>query len=129
MALTDLRAAAQHAIARAALWAVKRGYAAPAALTGPLTLDTTYPMIVGLDPGGAARVVTLDGSDAAAGDSSIAGLLRVIVNRAGAAEALTVNDAAGPTLIGTVGQNQAGIFYHDPDTGWVLVCLLTIALS
>lgn len=125
MALTALRAAAQHAIARAALWAIKGGYY-QATLTGGVTLDTTYPLWIGLDPGGAGRTIVLDGD--AATDSDIHGLFRIITNRADAAENLTVNDAAAAT-IGTISQNETGVFYHDEDAGWTLLFIITGALS
>ncbi|MEO0604484.1 MAG: hypothetical protein AAF211_23825 [Myxococcota bacterium] len=128
MALTDLLAVSDHGIASAALWALKGGYH-ESTLTDNVTVDQTYPQIVGFDPGGANRTVTLDGSADAAGDGAVDGLMRVIVNKADAAESLTVQDAAGPNVIGTVSQNQAGVFYHDEETGWALVCLFSIALS
>lgn len=127
MALSDLLASSAHAIARGALWALKGGYH-QAALAGNVTLDATYPIVCGFDPDGAGRDVVLDGDSAAAGDAAVDGMLRVIVNRANAAEDLTVKDATGAT-IGTVSQNEAAAFYHDEDSGWTLICIATIALS
>lgn len=127
MALTDLLASAAHTIVRGALWAALGGYHEDT-LTGGVTLGSTYPTLTGFDPGGAGRTIVLDGSTAAVGDGAISGMIRVILNRADAAENLTVNDALANT-IATLNQNDAGIFYHDPDTGWTLVAVLTIALT
>ena len=126
MALTDLLASAAHSIVRGALFAAKGGYT-ELTLTGGITLDDTYPTFLGLDPDG-ARTIVLDGAAAAAADAAISGMLRVVFNRASGAENITVDDAAGNT-IATLNQNDAGIFYHDPDTGWALVAVLTIALT
>ena len=100
-------------------------------LTGTLALDYTHPSHVGLDPGGSARDVTLEGS--AAVDKAIHGLYRRIDNRADAAEALTVKDSAAST-IGSIAQNEYAEFYHDAPAdgtgaGWVLVGITTYALS
>ena len=61
--------------------------------------------------------------------------MRTIVNRADAAEDLTVNDADGNT-IGTISQNESADYYHDgidadgtAGTGWALIAITTIALS
>ena len=127
MALATLLATAMHGITDHALYALKGGYKS-LALAGDVTLDDTYPAVVGLDPDGSARTVVLDG--AAAADAAVDGLFRVIVNRADAAEALTVNDADANT-IGTISQNEMAIFFHDSDEaiGWQLVGIVTIALS
>jgi hypothetical protein len=125
MALTDLRAASDHAIIAAALFAIKGGYY-QATLAGALVLDKTYPSVLGLDPGGAGRNVDLEGTDN--GDAREHGKMRLIVNKADAAETLTVRDAGG-TTIGAVLQNRAGLFYHDEDTGWALVAMFTTTLT
>lgn len=111
-----------HGIARdaMALFAVKNGYATETA-TGTVTLDDTYPSIIGIDPGGAGRDVTLDA------EATSDGLTRVIVNRADAAEDLTVKDDGGGT-IGTISQNEAALF-HCNGTAWSLVFIITGALS
>ena len=124
MALTDLQSRSAHGIADFALFALKGGYYR-ATLTGAVTVDKTYPAAIGLDPGGAHRDVTIDGT--AAVDAKIHGLIRVIHNRADAAENLVIKDFAA-TTIATLNQNDLGIFYHDGVTGgsgWVLVCVLT----
>jgi hypothetical protein len=125
MALADVLASSAHTILRGALFAAKGGYHV-STLTGAITLNETYPSVCGFDPGGAARNVTLDGD--AATDAEFHGLFRVIVNRADAAENLVVLNQAAAT-IGTINQNEAGIFYHDEDAGWSLVCIVTIALT
>lgn len=127
MSLSDTLSSSAHGIARAALWALKGGYHL-STLSGGQTLDETFPAITGFDPGGSTRIVVLDGTTAGPGEASNHGLLRVIVNRADGAEDLTVNDADGST-IGTVSQNELGIFYQDEDDGWTLVFILTGALS
>lgn len=129
MALTDPTNLSAHMIIQGALFALERGYRQQT-LTGALTLTNQYPSIVGLDPNGATRVITLDGVATAANDQSIRSLTRLIINRAGAAENLTINDAQTvPVTIATLNQNEAGLFYHDGATGWALVCIFTIALS
>ncbi len=127
MALTDLLNASDHQIASGGLEAVKGGYT-QLTLAAGVTLDNTYPGHIGLDPGGAGRIVVLDGIATAINDPAISGLRRTIDNRADAAENLTVNDATGVT-IATLNQNDSGDFYHDPDTGWALVRVLTISLT
>lgn len=127
MALTDVLSSSDHQIASGGLWAVKRGYH-QALLAGNQTLDQTFPMVCGFDPGGASRDVVLDGLAAAALDLAVAGLMRVIVNRADAAENLVVKDAAGNT-IATVNQNETGHFYHDETVGWVLMYIVTSAIA
>lgn len=137
MALTDLQSRSAHGITDFALYALKGGYYR-ATLTGAVTIDRTYPLFIGLDPGGANRDLTLDGRDAAETggvtvDATIHGLFRVIHNRADAAENLVVKDtAATPNTIATINQNELGIFYHDGVTGgsgWVLVAIIAAALT
>ena len=92
--------------------------------SGAVTLNDTYPNLVGIDAGGAGRNVTLDD------EATHKGLLRVIVNRSDAAEDLTVKDSGGDT-IGTVSQNELAVFYCDGTaaTGWALVAIIAIALA
>lgn len=88
-------------------------------LSDDITLDNTYPVCVKLDPGGSGRTVTLPAA------ASHEGLRLEIVNGADADEDLTVSDGS---TVGTVGQNQRGVFYCD-GSDWSLVYLATIALS
>lgn len=90
-------------------------------LDAALTLDATYPNVCKLDPGGANRDVTLDAI------AANTGLSRWIINGADAAENLVLKNPAGST-IGTVNQNEAGLFYCNGST-WALVYIQTIALS
>lgn len=92
-----------------------------ATLTGNIALDATYPRLCKLDPGGSARDVTLDAV------ATAEGLVRVIVNAADAAENLVLKNVGGST-IGTVNQNELGVFYCDGST-WALLYVQTIALS
>ncbi len=136
MALTDPLVVSDHGIASHALNATKNGYRTET-LTRGVTLDETYPGVYGPDPGGAGRTIVLDGAAGLSGsaDPAIHGLMRTIVNRADAAEDLTVNDADGNT-IGTISQNESADYYHDgidadgtAGTGWALIAITTIALS
>lgn len=115
------------------MYALKNGYRTET-LTGTRTLTDADPVIVGLDPDG-AKTVVLDGVSTAIYDDAIHGLMRVIVNRAGGAEDITVDDATGVT-IGTISQNELAIFYHDgidadgsAGSGWALVAIVSVALS
>jgi hypothetical protein len=129
MALTDLQARSDHLILPGALLALKGGYYR-ATLTGDVVIDQTYPSVIGLDPGGAHRDVTLEGIATAAGDPANHGKFRLIHNRADNAENLVVKSAeTSPTTIATINQNEAGLFYHDEDTGWALVFAFTVALT
>ena len=89
---------------------------------GTFTLDGTYGNVAGIDAGGAGRTVLLQA------EADSAGRLQVIVNRSDAAEDLTVKEDSSTTTIGTVSQNELGIFWCDGTT-WDLVALVTIALS
>ena len=55
------------------------------------------------------------------------GTERLIVNIADAAENLVVKNAGGST-IGTINQNEAGVFYCD-GASWYLCYIQTIALT
>jgi hypothetical protein len=104
-----------------ALFAMKGVYQSDGAAAN-VTLDNTYPAIWKYDPTGAGRDITLD-----AESTANTGLLRIIINGADAAEDLTVKDADGNT-IGTVSQNEFGIFYNS-GSAWSLVFIVTGALS
>lgn len=99
----------------------RKGGFATQTLTGTTALDHTYPAIVKLDPGGAARDVTLDPV------ANCPGLYRRIVNAADAAENLVCKNVGGST-IGTINQNEQGEFFCDGAT-WTLIAISTIALS
>lgn len=91
-------------------------------LEANITLDSTYPAIVKLDPNnGGGRDVTLEA------EASSNGLRRMIINGADAAENLVIKDDGGAT-ISTLAQNTAGHFYCN-GTAWSLVYKETIALS
>lgn len=92
-------------------------------LTGNITLDNSYPVICKLDPGGSARDIT-----AQAESAEFEGRVHLIINAADAAENLVFKDASGNT-VGTVNQNEAGLFYNQGTSGWTLVAIWTIALS
>ena len=92
-----------------------------ATLSGNLTVGLTHPNLMKLDPGGSSRDVTLP---AVAG---AVGRLYEIVNAADASENLVCKNVGGDT-IGTVNQNEEGLFYCD-GSSWALVCIRTIALS
>lgn len=103
-----------------ALFAVKSGYYA-ATLTGAISVDDTYPSMLGLDPGGAHRNVTLDA------EATADGMFRLFVNKANAAENLVILDDAAAT-IATLNQDEAGLF-HCNGTAWSLVILFTAPLA
>lgn len=114
--LTEVNAL--HAITKAI--GLKGHYSSETA-TGAVTLDSTYGTFIKIDPGGAARDVTLP---AEAGSE---GRTLLICNTADAAEDLTVKDD-GASTIGTVSQNECAIFTCD-GTSWYLVFILTGAPS
>ena len=133
MALTDPLVVSDHGISLHSLFALKNGYRTET-LTGTRTLTNADPAIFGPDPDG-ARTVVLDGVSTAIYDPAIHGLVRLIVNRASGAEAITVDDATGVT-IGTISQNEMALFYHDGidadgtvGSGWALIAIVSIALS
>jgi len=129
MALTDLLASSAHKIALESLFAVKGGYHLPAPLAGGVTLDSTFPTWCAFDPNnGGGRTIVLDGTTAGPGEASHHGLLRIITNKADAAENLVIDDADG-TTIATINQNETGVFYQDEDTGWALVIMFTTTLT
>lgn len=133
MALTDPLIASAHGIALWGLYALKNGYRTET-LTGTRTLTDADPVICGLDPDG-AKTVVLDGVATSIYDDAIHGLMRCIVNRAGGAEDITVDDATGAN-IGTISQNEMAVFYHDginadgtAGSGWSVVAIVAIALA
>lgn len=129
MAITDLRDASAHGIANAlfSLFAIKGGYL-ELVLAAGLTLDVTHPFITALDPGGAGRTIVLDGTTAGPGEASHHGMFRLIVNKADAAENLTVNDADGTTIV-TINQDESALLYQDEDSGWGVVFVFATALT
>ena len=73
-------------------------------MTGTLALDKTYGCLLRLDPGGAARDLTLpaeEGKD---------GMFYVITNTADAAETITVKDDGGSTIL-TIEQDRTALVY------------------
>ena len=100
-----------------------------ATLAGNITLDATYPMVIKLDAGGSARDVELDDE----GTIPSTGLYRRIINGSDGAENLLAKNAAGDT-IATINQNEEAELYNagpqdGTDSAWVLVRIVTIALS
>jgi len=91
-----------------------------ATLAGNLTLDGSHGDLLKLDPGGAARDVTLWPV------ASRKGVKVWLVNAADAAETITVKNVGGST-IGTVAQNKTGIFYCDGSTWYAIVTFTTTA--
>ncbi len=98
------------------------GAAYSATLSGDLTVTVKHPMILKLDPGGAARDVTLEA------EAGCPGRVRWIVNAADAAENLVVKDDSGVTTIATINQNESAVVYCD-GTAWSLIAVVAIALS
>lgn len=78
-------------------------------LSGNKTLAASDAPFQNLDPDGSARTVTLP--------AEAEGLWFIIGNRAGAANAITVNDDSGTTLC-TVNQDDTAIIVCD-GTGWM----------
>lgn len=74
-----------------------------------LTLDAAAPPVHFLDPGGAARDVTLPA------EASSENLVFVIINTADAAETITVKNDGGGTVV-TIAQNKGGIVFCDGTT-------------
>jgi len=75
-------------------------------LAGNKTLTATDAPVQFLDPGGAARTVTLPA------EASSTGLVYLIANRADLAEDLTVQDDGAATVV-TISQNECGIIFCD----------------
>jgi len=108
----------------------KFGPSATETLAAAKTIDADDAMILKLDPAGAGRDVNLP----AEGNIGAVGQYYVIINAADAAEDLTVKNDGGDT-IGTVSQNEAGIFYNaglsdaGAESSWTLVFIVTGAIS
>ena len=84
-------------------------------LTAEKTLTTGDASLQVFDPGGASRDVLLP----AEADSE--GLVFLIKNTADAAENLVVKEDSDTTTIGTVAQNEAGLFFCDGTTWYSLI--------
>lgn len=97
-------------------------FAAPLTLTGAysLTLDNVNQNVVAIDPGGAARNVTLWP------EAKTHGLIALIVNLADAAETITLKDGYGGTVT-TVAQNKANLVVNMAGT-WQNICQFTVAV-
>ena len=77
-------------------------------LAAAYTITADHPMILRIDPGGAARDVTLPATGL-----STRGLVFVIFNDADAAENLVLKQSNGSTTVITIGQGKAGIVFND----------------
>lgn len=104
-----------------ALFALKDSFQAET-LSANVTLTDAYPFCTKFDANGSHRDVTLDAESTAK-----EGLWRLVVNSSSGATNLVCKDADTNT-IGTVNQNEAGLFYNS-GTAWTLVFVFTIALS
>lgn len=93
-----------------------------ATLDAATTIDKSHGNVLMLDPGGAARNVTLPDGPTKSGD------LRFIVNTADAAETITLKNSAGSNIC-TIEQNRAVLVGNAGGSSWNLVCKWTIALS
>lgn len=92
-------------------------------LSGALSVTSQYRSILKLDPGGNHRDVTLSA------DAAQPGAYYRFINGADAAENLVVKNAAGSTIV-TINQNEEAEVWYDPDSdAWVLLRVVTIALS
>lgn len=131
MAITDGMTIQQLADMRQGRVAMSRGFREPAALTATYVLSAADPSILGLDAGGGNRDVTLEGITTAEPDPDYDGLIRLIINRSNGAENLVCKSGPGTTIV-TINQNEAGLLYHDGQTGgagWYLAAVFTIAIS
>jgi hypothetical protein len=96
-------------------------------LSGAVDLSTTAgrftrPFVWAPDPGGAHRDVTLEP------EADAAGIVRLIMNSADAAENLVIKDDGGNTIV-TLAQNDAAILWCDGSTWADLPARFTTALS
>jgi len=103
--------------------------AATETLAATRALTAADPSMLKLDPGGAARDVTLDAEE----NIPTTGLIRWIFNAADAAENLVLKNDAG-TTIATVNQNESAIVINDgvqdgTASAWTLYAVVAIALS
>lgn len=101
----------RHAIGFLGGWEVR-------SLAGNLTLTLKDGQFQRIDPNGARDVILPTVT------SSEEGYPCVIANAANGAEDITVKDDAGAT-IGTVSQNELGIFQVDSSGAWLLYFILT----
>lgn len=85
-------------------------------LGGAMTMDGDEPPVLFLDPGGAARQVVLP--------AAARGKFFIFVNKADAAEDLTIRNPANDTTLGTVSQNEGGIAICDGVT-WSIILVGT----
>lgn len=86
-------------------------------LAGTFTMDEDLPTVVAIDPGGAARDVLLPLATV-----NNEGLAFFIINRADAAEAITIKDSTNTTTHGALAQNESA---------WVVLAggVWTVALN
>lgn len=90
-------------------------------LSDDMVLTAQYRRYLKVDPGGAARDVTLPA------EATSNGLAFEITNAADAAEALTVKDDSGATIV-TIAQNEKAEVHCD-GSAWYHTGIVTIALS
>jgi hypothetical protein len=88
-------------------------------LSGNITLTNQSRNVQCIDPGGAGRDVTLPALEE--------GLFFLVVNKADAAETITVKDAAAATVV-SLAQNTSGLVWCD-GAAWYLAVKFTSALS
>jgi hypothetical protein len=96
-------------------------------LAGALTLTHQDSQMLGLDPGGSNRTITLPAPED--------GAWFAIFNLADGAENLLIAQADDATTLATANQNEAAIVYALPDKadaaadGWALLAIVTISPS
>lgn len=79
-------------------------------LAATYTMDHEMPPLQFLDPGGAGRTVLLPT------EADSKGLVFVIINKADAAEDLTIKDDSNTNTIGTISQNELALLVCDGTT-------------
>ena len=104
---------------------LKGGYGS-ATLTGTTQLTSKTSQFLRLDPGGGARNVDLPGIADGLDDND--GRFYWILNTADAAEALTVRNPAGATIV-TISQNERCLVVGAGAESWVHMGIETIALT
>lgn len=77
-------------------------------LAAAYTMDRDAPVLQFLDPGGAGRTVNLPPEER--------GLCFIIINRADAAEDLTIKEDSSTTTIGVISQDELAILVCDGTT-------------
>ena len=102
------------------------GLAAVETLTGATQLTGASSQLLKLDPGGAARNVTLPGIDEGVADTD--GLVFVITNAADAAENLVILNPAAATVV-TISQNESCTIVGTGAQAYAHMGIITIALS